>query len=115
MSSPELVLPNRLEELLAGAFPETEHEARLQGLARELRAGSSPASAALRAKLEGLSAAPRESRFGGRARVALVLALVGSFIAAATTAGLVSDGGSSGESAGTAAAEARHLVPVAGG
>ena len=40
MSSPELVASVRLEQLLAGAVPETETEARLQGLARELRSAS---------------------------------------------------------------------------
>jgi Domain of unknown function (DUF4349) len=97
MSSSELVLPNRLEELLAGAFPEAEHEARLQGLARELRAGTPGATAALHARVEGLSARPREPRFGRRARVALVLAVLGSLIAAAIAGGLVSNGTVSGE------------------
>jgi hypothetical protein len=111
MSPPDPVWPNRLEELLAGAFPETEHEARLQGLARELRAGSVSASATLRARVEGLSTAPREPRFGPRARAALVVALVGAFIAAAITGGLVSNGGGGGESAGTAAGEATRGAP----
>ncbi len=48
MSSPELVAPDRLEELLAGAFPETHAEARLQGLARELSSASLPAPSLLR-------------------------------------------------------------------
>ena len=42
MSSPELVAPVRLDSLLAGALPETQGEARLQGLARELRSSLSP-------------------------------------------------------------------------
>jgi hypothetical protein len=48
MSSPELVAPARLEALLGGAFPETHDEARLQGLARELRGASAVAPSALR-------------------------------------------------------------------
>jgi hypothetical protein len=99
MQSPEALLPNRLEELLAGAMPETDYEARLQGVARELRAAPLAAGAALRARVEGRSRMPRERRLGQRARLAVVIAMVGAFIAAATTAGLVSDGGMS-ESAG---------------
>ena len=101
MSSPELVLPDRLEELLAGAFPESEHEVRLQGLARELRAGTPTASARLRARVEGLSTAPREPRFGSRARLAIVLAVLGGLLAAAIAGGLVSNGSVSGEGTGT--------------
>jgi hypothetical protein len=106
MSSPELALPNRLEELLAGAFPQTEHEARLEGLVRELRADPASTSPALRARVEGLSTAPREPRFAARARGGIVVVLVGAFIAAAITGGLVSNGGGGDESAGTAAGEA---------
>jgi uncharacterized protein DUF4349 len=58
MSSPELVA-NRLEELLAGAFPETQDEARLQGLARELRSATSAVPAALRERVAEIKPAPR--------------------------------------------------------
>jgi hypothetical protein len=107
MSSPELVLPNRLEELLAGAVPESEREASLQGLVRELRADTPAAGATLRARVEGLSTAPREPRFGRRARSVIVFAVLGSLIGAAIAGGLVSngnvsgEGGGAGESAGT--------------
>ena len=37
MSTPSSIAPDRLEELLAGALPEREAEARLQGLVRALR------------------------------------------------------------------------------
>jgi hypothetical protein len=97
MSSPDLVLPNRLEELLGGAFPETEQEARMQGLARELRAGTPAASAALRARVGGVSRAPREPRFGRRARSAIVFAVLGGLVAAAIAGSFVSDGSLSGE------------------
>jgi Domain of unknown function (DUF4349) len=99
MSSPELVLPNRVEELLAGAVPDTDHEARLQGLARELRATPPSASAALRARVEGRSTVPGKRRFGRRTRLVLVVAAVGAFIAVATTGGLVSNGEVSGQGA----------------
>jgi hypothetical protein len=97
MSLPEIALTNRLEELLAGALPETEHEARLQGLARELRATPLSAGAALRARVEGRSRMPGERRLGERARFAIVLAVLGSLIAAAIAGGLASSGSMSGE------------------
>jgi hypothetical protein len=109
MSSPELVLSTRLEELLAGAFPETEQEARLQGLVRELRAGTPAAGARLRARVEGVAEAPREARFGRRVRLALVVTAVGALIAALTTGGLVSSGGGVDEGASVGAAE--RLAP----
>lgn len=58
MSSPDLAA-NRLEELLAGAFPETESEARLQGLARELRSTTFAAPMSLRERVEAIKPAPR--------------------------------------------------------
>ena len=42
MPAPDLIAPDRLEELLGGALPEGEREARLQGLVRELRAEAPP-------------------------------------------------------------------------
>jgi hypothetical protein len=99
MSSPELVLSTRLEELLAGAFPETEHEARLQGLARELRAGTPAAGARLRTRVEGVANAPRAPRFGRRARSAIVVAVLGSLIAAAIAGSFLSKSSMSGEGA----------------
>jgi Domain of unknown function (DUF4349) len=43
MPAPDLIAPDRIEELLGGALPEGEREARLQGLVRELRADAPPA------------------------------------------------------------------------
>jgi hypothetical protein len=100
MSSPELVLSTRLEELLGGAFPETEQEARLQGLARELRSATPAASTALRARVEGVANAPRARRLGRRARSAIVFAVVGSLVAAAIAGSFVSHGSVSGEGSG---------------
>jgi hypothetical protein len=111
MPSPDAILPNRLEELLGGAVPDTDHEARLQGLARELREAPLSASAALRARIEQRPRVPGERRLGPRARRALVIALVGAFIAAATTAGLVSDGGMN-ESSGATARGGTELGPI---
>jgi Domain of unknown function (DUF4349) len=109
MQSSDL-MPGRFEELIGGAFAETESEARIQGLARELRSSRMPPSAALRSKVESLATAPRRPRFGRRARLVLILAAVGAALAAASATGLVSSGGQSvsGASSGGGAA----LKPV---
>ncbi|HEX5469502.1 MAG TPA: DUF4349 domain-containing protein [Gaiellaceae bacterium] len=62
MQSPDTVVPARVEQLLAGAFPETQSEARLQGLARELRGASISSPASLRERVGGLSARPPRRR-----------------------------------------------------
>jgi hypothetical protein len=80
MSSPELVAPTRLEALLGGAIPETQDEARLQGLARELRSASVAAPSSLRDRVETLEAPKRRARLSRR-RLAVVL------VAAALAAG----------------------------
>jgi hypothetical protein len=68
MSSPELVARTRLEALLGGAIPETQDEARLQGLARELRSASVASPSSLRERVAGIdaSAQPRLRRPSGR-------------------------------------------------
>lgn len=71
MSSPELVASVRLEQLLADAVPETETEARLQGLARELRSASVGAPASLRERVSEVGASPSRPRVS-RKRLALV-------------------------------------------
>jgi hypothetical protein len=76
MPSPDLIAPERLEEILSGAFPETEREARVQGLALELRSSTSPAPEALRQRVRTLGATPRKRRSFSRRRLALVLASV---------------------------------------
>lgn len=102
MSSPDLIAPERLEELLSGGFPETEREARVQGLVLELRSGASLAPEALRQRVRTLVAAPRKRRSISRRRLALVLAPVcfAAFIGALA----VSGDGSSDESGGRAVA-----------
>jgi Domain of unknown function (DUF4349) len=78
MSSPELAAPARLEELLGGAFPETQEEARLQGLARELRSATISAPSELRERVAGIgvSAQPRMRRPGRRLVAALAVAVL---------------------------------------
>jgi hypothetical protein len=80
MSSPELVAPARLEELLTGAFPETHAEAHLQGLVRELRTASVGAPSSLRERVGDLEVPKRRARLSRR-RLAVVL------VAAAVAAG----------------------------
>jgi hypothetical protein len=72
MRSPDLA-PDRLEQLLRGAVPEGEDEARLQGLVRELRVDTPPAPDHLQERVRALRGpAPRRSRLR-RPRLALVL------------------------------------------
>jgi hypothetical protein len=75
MSSPELVATARLEDLLAGAFPENYAEARLQGLVRELRTASVGAPPSLRERV-GALAAPKRRPSGRRIAVVLVAAVL---------------------------------------
>jgi Domain of unknown function (DUF4349) len=97
MPSPDLIAPDRLEELLSGALPEAEREARLQGLVRELRADAPAAPASLRARISALEEQPaRRRRALPRRRTALALAFV-LVAVAAVGAGLALRGG--GESA----------------
>ena len=72
MSSPELVAPARLEELLTGAFPETHAEARLQGLVRELRTAAVDTPLSLRERVGDLEAPKRGARHSRR-RLGVVL------------------------------------------
>jgi Domain of unknown function (DUF4349) len=77
MPSPDLVAPDRLEELLAGELPEAEAEARLQGLVRELRAEAPATPARLRTRVHALEELPARRRPARpRPRTALALAFV---------------------------------------
>jgi Domain of unknown function (DUF4349) len=94
MPSLDLIAPDRLEELLGGALPEAEREARLQGLVRELRADAPAASAALRARVHALGEQPaRRRRALPRRRTALAVAFV-LLAVAGVGAGLALRGGS---------------------
>lgn len=77
MPTPDLIAPDRVEELLGGALPEAEREARLQGLVRELRANAPAAPAELRARVHALGEQPaRRRRTLPRRRAALALGFV---------------------------------------
>ena len=107
MPSPDLIAPDRLEELLGGALPEAEREARLQGVVRELRAGAPAAPARLRARVRALGEQPaRRRRALPRRRTALALAFVLVAIAAVGAGLALRDGG--GEST-AASVNARGL------
>lgn len=97
MSSPDLIAPARLEQLLAGAFPETDREARLQGLALELRTSTTPAPEALRQRVRALGPAPGKRRSPSRLRLAAVLVPV---CLAAIAGAVVFAGGSGDRSTG---------------
>jgi hypothetical protein len=88
MSSPELVVPTRLEALLGGAIPETQDEARLQGLARELWSASVAAPSSLRERVAGTGAAAQPRVRRPSRRLVAVLAAAILVLAAATFAAL---------------------------
>jgi Domain of unknown function (DUF4349) len=96
MPSPDLIASDRLEELMGGALPEAEREARLQGLIRELRADAPAAPAALRARVRALEAAPVRRRRLVLPRRRTALAFAGVLLAAAGlgSAVLLSNGSS---------------------
>lgn len=76
MPSPDLIAPDRLEELMGGAVPEGEHEARVQRIVRELRVGGTSAPASLRTRVTALGdETPRRRAALPRRRPALALAL----------------------------------------
>ena len=115
MPSPDMIAPNRLEELLGGAVPEGEHEARVQGLVRELRVGAAPAPASLRTRVAALGGEkPRRRALPLRRRAALALAFA---LVVATTAavgaGLALRGSGAQDAAGPSApAAAPEPVPA---
>ncbi|MGH3030642.1 MAG: DUF4349 domain-containing protein [Gaiellaceae bacterium] len=114
MRSPEPIAPDRLEELLCGALPEAEREARFQGLVRELRGDAPPAPEALRGRVQALGGElPRRRPAFGRRRLTLVLApaILVAVLAAAVVLG---DGRTSeGTPPGPAALE-RGVPPATG-
>ncbi len=90
MPAPDLIAPDRLEELLGGALPEGEREARLQGLVRELRAEAPPVPPTLLERVREIGQEPPPRR-----RVAFlprrqVLALAVLLVCLVAVAGLLS-------------------------
>jgi Domain of unknown function (DUF4349) len=84
MRASDSVESERLARLLRGAAAETEHEARVQGLLRELRSQATPASQALRERVRDLQAAPSKGRERSIPRRVVLAAVALAFVAAAT-------------------------------
>jgi ferric-dicitrate binding protein FerR (iron transport regulator) len=61
MRTPDLA-PDRLEELVGGAPPDTDAEARVERLVRELRAGAPVASRELRERVRAVDKTPAPRR-----------------------------------------------------
>ena len=104
MPAPDLIAPDRLEELLGGALPEGEREARLQGLVRELRAEAPPAPPTLLERVREIGHEPPRRRridFLPRRRVLVLAALV---VVLAAFAGLLSQVEIGGDDEGAAPA-----------
>jgi Domain of unknown function (DUF4349) len=108
MPAPDLIAPDRIEELLGGALPEGEREARLQGLVRELRAEAPPVPPTLLERVREIGQEPpprRRVTFLPRRQVLALAALV---ICLGAFAGLLSQvdaGGDDDDSADGAAGE----------
>jgi Domain of unknown function (DUF4349) len=108
MPSPDLIAPDRLEELLGGALPEGEREARLQGLVRELRAEAPPAPPTLLERVREIGERPPRRRRINLLPRRQVLALAALVICLGAFAGLLSQveaGGNDDDSADSAAGE----------
>jgi hypothetical protein len=107
MRSPDETDAQRIEALLAGAPPESEREARLEGLIRELRTAAPPAPSIVREHVRTLR--PPEPR-----RPAWRPALVALPIAAALVAGAVglTRGGSGGGGDSAVSLEATQTSPA---
>ena len=113
MPSPDLIAPDRLEELLGGALPDAEGEARLQGLVRELRAGAPAAPAPLRARVRAFEEQPARRRWAlPRRRTALALAFVLVAIAAVGAALALRNGGGEPTAAPVTARDLRGVSAV---
>jgi hypothetical protein len=118
MPSPDLIAPDRLEELLGGALPEGEREARLQGLARELRVDAPPAPPTLLERVREIGEQPprrRKISFLPRRQVLALAALV-IFLAAFAAFLSTVEGGDDDESsvAGEAIVEPAATEPTEG-
>src|SRR5687768_2340273 len=108
MPSPDLIAPDRLEELLGGALPEGEQEARLQGLVRELRADAPPAPPTLLERVREIGEQPPRRRRITVLPRRQVLALAALVVCLGAFAGLLSqvEAGGDDDSADGAAAPA---------
>lgn len=102
MPAPDLIAPDRIEELLGGALPEGEREARLQGLVRELRAEAPPAPPTLLERVREIGhEQPRRRRldFLPRRQVVALAALIVVLAGFASLLSQVDAGGDDDEAA----------------
>jgi hypothetical protein len=98
MHSPDAIAADRLDRLLAGAVPESEREARMQGLLREVRVAVPPASQRLRERVRALEEVPPRRPLVTWSRAAFVAAsAVAGVVAAALVVGGASRPGETAE------------------
>jgi Domain of unknown function (DUF4349) len=115
MPGPDLIAPDRLEELLGGALPEGEREARLQGLVRELRAEAPPAPPTLVERVREIGEQPSRRRrinLLPRRQVLALATLVVLLVAFAGLLATVEVGGNDDDSADGGAAPAATDMTV---
>jgi len=116
MPAPDLIAPDRLEELLGGALPEGEREARLQGLVRELRAEAPPAPPPLLERVREIGQEPprrRRINLLPRRQVLALAALVVFLAAFAAFLSTVEGGDDDSADDAPAAAEVTEAAPTA--
>jgi hypothetical protein len=114
MPSPDLIAPDRLEELLGGALPEGEQEARLQGLVRELRAEPPPVPPTLLERVREIGEQPPRRRRINLLPRRQVLALAALVVCLGAFAGLLSqvEAGGDDDDAEDAPAAAELAAPT---
>jgi Domain of unknown function (DUF4349) len=108
MRSPDHTDAQRIEALLAGAPPESEREAQLEGLIRQLRAGTPPTPPLVREQVRALRE-PEPRRFSWRPAL-VALPIAAAMFAAAF--GLTRDGSGTGREAAGEAARTVEFAPV---
>jgi len=99
MRSPDSTDVDRIEGLLRGVPPESEREAHIEGLIRELRTDVPAAPRELRERVRGLREPERRRTFGWRP-VLVVVPLVVALVGAALLDGRGGGGGDESEEAG---------------
>jgi Domain of unknown function (DUF4349) len=115
MRSPDSTDADRIEGLLRGMPPETEREAHIEGLIRELRADVPPAPLGLREHVRGLREPERRRTFGWKpvlVVVPLALALVGAAFLGGRGGGDEEES-AAGDSGATMAPRARETIEQA--
>jgi hypothetical protein len=113
MRSPDLTDVDRIERLLRGIPPESEREAQLEGLIRQLRGLEAEAPRAVRERVRSLEEAPRR-RSWKPALVLVPVVLALGLVASVAVLGRGGDESATNQSLGFAEKDAARTVPSFG-